>query len=237
MIVSLLRKKTLLIFGLSLCLGASAQIDEDQPGAWYMYFWNARFKAEKPWGIQGDVQHRNWNMLGDLEQLLIRSGVTYSPTGAGVKFTLGYANIHTGSFGSGKQTVREDRIYQEALFPQKLGNRFYLSHRLRYEQRFVASQDFRTRYRYALFLNVPLNTKEMKKGAVYLALYNELFINGQERISTTRTVSVFDRNRLYSGLGYKLGPKLRVQLGYMLQTTDNWGKGQLQYSLFHNISG
>ena len=59
---------------------AQAQIDESKIGAWYMYFYNGTFK-ESPWGIQGDVQFRNWDAGSDLEQLLIRSGFTYKPKG------------------------------------------------------------------------------------------------------------------------------------------------------------
>jgi hypothetical protein len=52
-----------------------AQVDEDELGAWYMVFFNGKF-GEGPWGYQGDIQYRNWDLLGDLEQLLIRGGVT-----------------------------------------------------------------------------------------------------------------------------------------------------------------
>jgi hypothetical protein len=40
--------------------------------------YTTKFKNSQ-FGIQGDVQYRNWNTLGDLEQLLLRSGVTYKP--------------------------------------------------------------------------------------------------------------------------------------------------------------
>ena len=222
------------IFLLFLSSNASAQPDESQLGAWYMYFWNTSIK-EGPWGFQGDYQFRNWNVIGDLEQLLLRSGVTYQPKGTSAKFTLGYGFIATGEFGEGTSTVKESRIYQEALIPHKVGSRFYLTHRYRYEQRWVAGQDFRTRYRYNLFLNVPFNKDKLVKGTVYLALYNELFINGQRDIGDGRTVEIFDRNRFYSALGYGLFDGLRMQLGYMRQTTDNWSKGQLQVSLHHTF--
>ena len=172
---------------------SSAQIDEDQLGAWYMYFYDAKFKGG-PWGIQGDIQYRNWNIGGDLEQLLIRSGVTYRPKNANVKLTLGYGNITTGEFGDGDATTSESRIYQEALFPVKFGNRIYTNHRFRYEQRFVEGQDFRTRYRYNLFITIPLNNKEFTNKTVYLAFYNELFINAQRDIGDGREVEIFDRN-------------------------------------------
>lgn len=213
---------------------AFAQIDQNKVGAWYMYFWNTTIN-DSPWGLQGDVQYRNWNTLGDLEQLLLRGGLTYKPKTADIKFTLGYGYIETGAFGENTMTTSESRVYQEALFPTKIGKRFLLTHRLRYEQRFVQNQDFRTRYRYNLFLNVPLNNDEMIKKTVYLALYNELFINGQRSIGENTTVEVFDRNRLYMAFGFAFSKNLRVQLGFMRQITDNWGKNQLQFSLHHKI--
>lgn len=210
------------------------QVKADQLGAWYMYFWNTQLK-ESQIGFQGDIQYRNWDMIGDLEQLLLRGGVTYQPAHKQAKFTLGYGHITTGEFGSGKNTSQESRIYQEALVPQKVGKWAYLTHRFRYEQRFVEGQDFRTRYRYNLFLNIPLNQSELSQGAVYLALYNELFINGQREIGPNRTVEIFDRNRLYGALGYYWAKNMRVQAGYMRQTTDAVSKGQVQLSLHHRI--
>jgi hypothetical protein len=166
---------------------------------------------------------------------MLRSGLTFTPKDSGVMFTLGYANITTGQFGENDDTFGENRIYQEALFQQKLGSRFYLTHRFRYEQRFVENQDFRTRYRYNLFLNVPLNKKDLSPNAIYVALYNELFINGETGIGDNRSVELFDRNRTYMGMGYVLSPTIRFQLGWMNQKTVNWGKGQLQISMHHNF--
>ncbi len=215
-------------------LPASAQVDASQTGAWYMYFFNHQFENSR-FGIQGDLQYRNWNVVGDLEQLLVRTGLTYTPKNTDVLLTLGYANITTGDFGDSSETSGEHRLYQEALLPQKIGSRFYFTHRFRYEQRFVEDQDFRTRYRYNLFLNIPLNSKALDKGAIYTALYNELFINGQENIGDGKTVEFFDRNRTYLGMGYVLGPGKRIQLGWMNQKVDAYGKGQWQLSFHHNF--
>jgi hypothetical protein len=211
-----------------------AQFDEDQLGAWYMYFWNTSFQNSQ-FGLQGDAQYRNWNIVGDLEQLLLRGGMTYQPETTAHKYTLGYANITTGAFGDSKSTVVENRIYQEALLPQRLSNRIFLTHRFRFEQRFVEGQDFRTRWRYNIFVNIPLNKVDFSKGTVYIAFYNELFINGQRDIGDGRSVELFDRNRTYLALGNSLKDNLRLQLGYMQQTTDNWSKGQLQFSLHHSF--
>jgi hypothetical protein len=214
--------------------GSQAQVGSSQTGMWYMYFYATKFK-ESRWGIQGDIQYRDWQGLGDMEQLLIRSGLTYTPENTNTTLTLGYANITSGAYGDSNSTTSEHRIYQEALLSQKVGGRIFLTHRFRYEQRWMEEQDFRTRYRYNLFLNIPLNQRNMSKKAIYAAIYNELFVNGQTDIGTNSSVELFDRNRSYLGAGYFLTDKWRFQLGWMNQKTDNWGKGQYQISLHHNF--
>lgn len=229
-------KRILILVILGLTLHTSygqAGPEEDQLGAWYMYFFNEQF-GDSQFGIQGDYQFRFWDAGSDLEQILLRTGATYRPKNADILFTLGYAHITTGVFGESTSTSAENRIYQEALFSQKIGQRFLLTHRIRFEQRWVENQDFRTRFRYNLFLNIPLNATELGKGVVYAALYNEIFLNGQRDIGDDRMVQYFDRNRTYLGLGYGLSKKLRMQLGWMRQTTANWAKGQAQISLHHN---
>lgn len=218
------------------CLSVNAQSpDEDQLGAWYMYFWNTDFK-ESGWGIQGDFQYRDWRGLGDREQLLLRSGVTYTPKESGVKFTLGYANISTGVYGTDiDDPVIEHRIYQEALFSNTVLKRVFLTHRFRYEQRWVEDQDFRTRYRYNIFANVPINKSSLEKTAFYGAFYNEMFINGERDIGNGRSVQFFDRNRTYFGLGYVIRKNLRTQLGWMRQTSNSISKAQLQFSVHHTF--
>jgi hypothetical protein len=209
--------------------------EKDQTGAWYMYFWSTKFK-ESGFGFQGDVQYRNWNLGGDLEQLLLRAGPTYTPKETNIKFTLGYGYVLSGGYTlENNSTSAEHRIYQEALLPHKIGSRVYLTHRMRFEQRFVESQDFRMRLRYNLFLNLPLNKPNLEKGAIYLALYNELFINTSKNIGQGKTVSLFDRNRLYGAIGYHILDHLKVQLGYMHQSLDASAKGQMQLSVHHNF--
>ena len=231
----LMRRFFYLLLASVLAFSAQAQtIDEDQLGAWYMYFFTKKF-GDGPFGIQGDYQFRYWNAGSDLEQILLRTGFTYNPKNTNVTLTLGYGNITTGTFGDSDDTVNESRIYQEALIPQKIGQRLFLTHRFRYEQRWVNGQDFRTRYRYNIFVNVTLNGTSLSKGVFYVALYNELFINGQLSIGDGRNVQSFDRNRTYLGVGYGLAKNLRMQLGWMKQTTVNWAKGQAQVSLHHRL--
>ncbi|MBK6265526.1 DUF2490 domain-containing protein [Marivirga sp. S37H4] len=198
-------------------------------GSWYMYFGGLKFENSQ-WGIHGEAQYRNHNILGDLEQLLLRTGLQYHLKDGSATFTLGYGNITTESEGTPNNTFYEHRIYQEALLRQDI-YLVNLNHRFRYEQRFIDEQDLRSRFRYALFINIPLTEKKFASGGIYIPIYNELFINGEQ----TANAGYFDRNRLYGGLGYVWTNNLRIQVGVMEQTTSNWSKTQLQFSLHHVI--
>ena len=218
-----------------LSTAAFSQIYQPKLGAWYMYFWNTTI-TKSGFGMQGDVQYRNWNLAGDLEQLLLRAGPTYTIPKTRVKMTLGYAYILSESFADTRSYTQEHRIYQEALIPQRLGEKFLLTHRFRLEQRDVDGQDRRNRARYFLAVNYPFNRNDLGEGAVYLSFYNELFINLEQSIGNGRYVDHFDRNRAYLALGYSVSDNVRLQFGYMHQDTDEVSKGQVQFNLFHRFS-
>ena len=112
-----------------------------------------------------------------------------------------------------------------------IGAKFFLRHRLRFEQRWVENQDFRTRFRYNLFLDIPLNQDNLGQGAIYLSFYNELFINGERNIGNGHRVDHFDRNRFFTALGYSMTDNLRLQFGFMHQNTKTTDKTQVQFGL------
>lgn len=230
----LLRIVAIFLMSAVLPVTGLAQVNEDKLGAWYMYMWSAAMDNSR-FGFQGDIQHRNWDIAGDLEQLLIRGGATWSPVNSNTTYTLGYAHITSGVYGPDSSTTKENRLYQEALIPQLLGERIFLTHRLRFEQRDVENQDFRTRFRYFLALNYPINQNTLGEGAVYLSLYNELFLNLERNIGEGRKVDHFDRNRAYVAMGYSLSDTARLQFGYMFQKTSGIGKGQLQFNLIQRF--
>jgi hypothetical protein len=228
--------KRLLVLCAACLLGlpAIAQTYNPQVGAWYMYFFQKRY-AESRFGFQGDLQYRAWNLGRDTEQLLLRGGITYTPATNDITFTLGYAFVGTGAIGEPDALAPEHRMYQEALTPQPLLGRVFLTHRFRYEQRWVQNQAFRTRFRYMLFLNVPINRAKLEPGAVYTALYNEVFLNGERVQVAGAAVQLFDRNRTYLGAGYVVTKRSRLQLGMMRQVTPAAAKWQLQLSLHQNL--
>lgn len=226
-----MKKLVFLLAFLSISNFSFSQENSDL-GAWYMYFGNFRF-SESPWAIHGEAQYRNHNLIGDLEQLLLRTGLQYNLKDGSASFLAGYGSITSESEGEPDVSFHENRLYQEVILRQKVG-KVGLMHRFRYEQRWIENVDFKTRFRYAIFVNVPINSISLgEKGSWYIQAYDEIFINGEKLNDQSE---FFDRNRLYLGLGYRVVKDLSFQIGMMEQTTDTYSKTYFQLSAFHQIS-
>ncbi|MEJ6661568.1 MAG: DUF2490 domain-containing protein [Bacteroidia bacterium] len=176
-------------------------------GNWMIYFGNN--KLNEKFNIHNEVQYRNYNAVGDLEQLLLRTGLGYNLTPNNNNLLLGYGFIRSENYQNldTKLVLNEHRIYQQFITKQSFG-RVIFSHRYRLEERFVAD-DFKMRFRYFLATNVALNHKLLVPNTIYLSAYNEIFINAKNQL--------FDRNRIYGGLGYKVSNNLKLEIGYMNQ--------------------
>lgn len=221
----------LYVLGSQLTLG---QVNEKVLGSWLTYAFNADLNNSN-WGFQGDFQLRNWKLATDLEQLLLRSGVHYTPTNTRLKFTLGYAYVKSSYYGSSKTQNQENRIYQEIRYPHKVGDRYYLSHRFRFEQRFIERQDFRTRFRYAFGIDIPLNKTLLTSKTWFATAYDEVFINGQRDIGNDTEVDLLDRNRVFLGLGYTITTQIRTTFGFLRQNTQHWSKNQIVLSFIQSF--
>ena len=192
-------------------------------GNWLIYFGNAKVNSDFNW--HHEVQYRNYNAIGDLEQLLIRTGLGYNLTENNNNLLLGYGYILSQNYlelTDDKIDVNEHRIYQQFITKQSIGI-VNIQHRYRFEQRFV-EDDFKLRFRYFLSLNIPLNNEDLIDNTAYLSAYNEIFINSD--------ANVFDRNRLYGGLGYKVNNNMRFELGYMNQFLANGNRDQVNIISF-----
>lgn len=210
-------KKVLLIF-LFLPLYSSAQ--QSDLGNWLIYFGNKQFNEK--WNLHHEIQYRNYNLIGDMEQLLIRTGIGYN-IGSKSNLLVGYGYINSENYtgiSNAQATVQEHRIYQQFITKQNIGT-VALQHRYRFEQRFIEG-DFRTRFRYFLGINIPF-----KESNYYTSFYNEIFLNGDG--------NVFDRNRIYSGIGYRFNSKVRFEFGYMSQVFQGFSRDQLNFMTFYNF--
>lgn len=215
-----------ILYALLLLLPFQAAAQESETGNWMMYFGNQ--KLSDRWNWHNEIQYRNYNFAGDLEQLLLRTGIGYNLSANNNNLLLGYAYIHGEPYVAGtdeKTNVNEHRIFQQFISRQQFG-RFYLQHRYRIEERFI-EEDFKMRFRYFLGLNLPINKKEMVSKAIYLSLYNEIFIQPKS--------PVFDRDRVYGAIGYVFSSNLKVEAGMMAQLLESSDRAQFQIALFNTF--
>ena len=61
-------------------------------GNWFIYFGNQ--KINNRWNWHNEVQYRNFNFIGDLQQLLLRTGIGYNLTENNNNILLGYGFIN-----------------------------------------------------------------------------------------------------------------------------------------------
>lgn len=192
-------------------------------GNWLIYFGNKQLNSK--WNIHHEVQYRNYNAIGDLEQLLLRTGLGYNLT-ENSNILIGYGYILSENYiadTDDKITVNEHRTFQQFISKQSVGW-VSLNHRYRFEQRFI-EDDFRMRFRYFLGLNIPIGKSESNK--YYFSAYNEIFLNTDS--------AIFDRNRLYGGLGYNISESIRVEVGYMNQFFETSSRDQINIMTFINF--
>lgn len=197
----------------------------DQPlGNWLMYFGDN--KINKKWGVHSELQLRNYGVPNTLHQTLTRLGAHYyiSPVSM---VSAGYGLIYTApaSGMEGAQIVLENRIWEQLILRHRTYNLF-LEHRYRLEQRFVNNQTtgasiYDNRIRYRLQALFPLYNFSPHLRHLFLASYNEVFMNLGRELSG----QFFDRNRLYFAIGYQLNPKFNLQFGYLNQVISLPGGG------------
>ena len=212
-------KKLLFLF-LFFPLVITAQ--ESEVGNWWSFIGNKKLSSKFDW--HHELQHRNYNFIGDLEQLLLRTGIGYNLTDQNNNILVGYGFIRSEPYLEGsneKARIDEHRIYQQFIHKQAF-SRFALQHRIRFEQRFIES-DFRMRFRYALAASIPLNAGG-SPSRFNLSTYNEIFLNTSD--------NAFDRNRIYAGIGYTFSVHLRSEVGLMNQSTSSTSRNQFVISTF-----
>lgn len=200
----------------------------NQNTGWFMFLNSTKFNDK--WGMHFDLQVRsedNWNRV---RNILVRPGLTYyinknSNATLGYLYTptllatkISYIDAAGNSFAKGSLT--EHRIWQQYIYNHQPWKGAALSHRLRLEQRFIERQTddlFSQRFRYFFRLIQPLQKQEgaFTKG-VFAALQNELFLNIQNKDQLNG--SLFDQNRAYLAVGYRVSKAFDVEAGYLNQT-------------------
>ena len=200
---------------------------------WYALYGND--KLHRGLNLHYEVQLRNHNAIGQLDQLLFRSGVGYSFNNDSQNVLIGYGFIHNklAMYYEENLTVgereaymfSEHRVFQQYIMKHNI-SRILINHRYRLEERFSSSTKS-LRFRYFLSGYIPINNNKVSKGSFYVGAYNELFMNFQD--------TYFDRNRTYFSLGYAITDHLKVELGYLRQDISNNIYHHFQISVFNNM--
>jgi len=201
---------------------------QDHVGNWVMYFGN--HKLSEKYSIHNEAQLRLYEPFSNFNQGFIRLGLNYHINEYSL-VTAGYGYFRTESFTKGENKIfsNEHRIWEQFILRNNI-SRVGFEHRYRLEQRWISlsdgSDDYKNRVRYRLYVSVPLNNPQLDDGTIYLAFYDEIFLD----LSDTP----FDQNRLYGAVGYKVNQALNFQAGYLRHRLGSVPLDRLQFSVFLN---
>lgn len=162
--------------------------------------------------------------------------------------------VYTWNYKYGEQPAafknNEHRVWEQVTYKHSV-SRLKLSHRLRFEQRFLQTHTdngdghvvnngyntFQKRLRYRFQAVVPLNHAALDPKTWFVSLYDEAFLSWGEGV----TFHEPDQNRLYGGVGYQVAKPLSVQAGmlYHMLTKANGAKQEnnvgVQVQVVYNI--
>ena len=126
---------------------SSLNAQDSNLGNWFQYFGSK--KLNEKWNWHNEVQYRNYDVIGDLEQLLLRTGIGYNLTEENNNLLFGYGYILSENYIGNtdvKESVNEHRLFLQFITKQNIRNTI-IQHRYRFEQRWVEG-DFKLRFRY-----------------------------------------------------------------------------------------
>lgn len=218
-------KRFLFLAHAILLIGAANAADQhaDNYNFWWNYVGDHPI-PNSPWGVHLEVQNRREDWGDEWQQLLIRPGINYTLSPS-VTVSAGYGYIKTYPYGElpVAHEFDEHRIWEQLSWKmQFLGLEW--QHRFRLEQRWIEEQNKagrttnwrgENRFRYMLRTSLPLSSDKK----TYLAVWDEVFLNFGGNIAKNN----FDQNRAFLGIGRKLTPTTRLEIGFMEQTIQRRG--------------
>lgn len=214
-----------IIFQLSINIanGQNNRVFDGNNNVWLMY--NGDHKFAKKWGLHVDGFIRRANGLGNPQQWLIRPGINFHAN-ASTNFSVGYVHVQSYPYGNtpAKSAFPENRLWQQIQHKHNLGKIEWVN-RLRLEQRYVKSPIlsnneyapgpavYSNRIRISNRVTLPFNGKSVTDKTFYLTAFDEVFVNWGKNVK----FNIFDQNRAFIGLGYKI-PKIgKLEAGYLNQ--------------------
>lgn len=184
---------------------------------WLGYY--TKFRVGAKAFYYGEYHIRRKDFADKMSKLYLRFGYTYLFTKkfevtVGIATPLSWSPVQDDP--GYDNVVPEFRFWEQVLLVDKLYHA-KLYHQFRFEQRWKrdytvdAPYELTFRWRYRFTIYQPLNNHKLIPKTWFFAAYNEIFLQSGPSI----TYDIFEDNRLYGGIGYILGNKLQLQMGYM----------------------
>ena len=186
---------------------------------------NGNHKISKKLNWVYEIQDNNYNLLGDLQQFQIRTGIGYN-INKNNNVVLGYIFNDNETYKGEKSIHSKDESYYLQYVNKYVIKNILMQNRVRFEERFYPN-DYIQSLRYQIGFNIPINKKKLTDKTVYATINNEISYN----LST----KIFSRNRFLYGLGYIFNKNFKLEIGYMLQTLDRVSRNQTQITFINNL--
>lgn len=190
---------------------------------WFMYFGD--HKLSEKWGVHLEAQWRRNEFILKPQQLLLRIGINYHFNTTAFA-TLGYCFVDTYPYGAFavKTTFPEHRLWEQVQIKNQVGH-FEIVTRFRLEQRWLdlpvlvdgkyepGPSVYQNRFRVLSRFSIPFKGQTITDKSLYATVYDELMVSFGKNVG----YNIFDQNRAYIALGYKIPKVGRLEIGYMNQ--------------------
>ena len=235
----------------SFCHKSIAQAYEPPPekeistsdGVWLGFYTKYHFNDK--WAYYGEYHVRTRNGFDQMGQVYLRFGATYK-IAKYLDLTVGFVNPYYWAphpeDPNVDRVVPQYRTWQQAVLATPFDH-IKVLHQLRIEQRFRrdfvkdSPYELTHRFRYKLTTFIPLNHKDFGPHTLFLAIYEEIFIQAGKSV----VYNHLEDNRAFLGLGYNLSPALQIQGGYMYSFRHNGAPHRYEnrhifrFSVYHHL--
>ncbi len=182
--------------------------------------YTAEIKLNDRWDLNSRLQLRSGNRLKKLSDLNGRVQVEYAISNL---LSAGLHYRYSGSLDSDSEDKghsEEFRAFQQVESDSGVIGFKWLSHRLRFEERFFTTErpdPFSLRARYAIEWEQKIGSNSQRN--YYMTLENELFFNLIGRQSSGNRF--LDQNRISGGVGCSLNPRTTLEFGTHYRIRNN----------------
>mgnify|MGYP000883495906 FL=1 len=221
-----------LLFLCTTLVGSAQRITAPNTHLWVSHWGDQRISER--WSFHTEGHWRRAELGVHWQQLLLRPAINFHLNDQ-VLLTQGYSFYINYPYGTYPIRFRnhEHHLYQQVQLTQPIG-RAGIQHRFRMEERFIArmvpSADdpdegvldryvYQSRFRYRVWVTVPLGHPKVAPGVFSAHLYDEVFLN----FGDSERLDLIQQNRLSGLLGYQVSKPIGILLGYLYQTIQRPG--------------